>query len=730
MPTTYPQKLTPHSPFLAFVSSTQQFDTQLSQYVNSSYVQEKYQQLLGCGNVNLTNTTNLYARYTTSVICNAIVQNSIKPCALSSADSPPLCAESCAQQATIQAYQKLAYSCYAAYAFAGVEEEVKPLFSTNQHHNGRVGLSGGRVARMSALEGNTSDSPSYEIPAIGGVAEGSHRRYGDTSESEAYGEAPESRRGYGPPTTGKRNGSLSSQSVLGAMDDPSSPNTEGQISSPEGIASGQSEQLPFFKDYYSEDEIHPNDKVSTLWAYSPRAGDEFELERGDMLKVVGIWDDGWATGVRIKDRAEDYDGKHKVQRDSGVSNGSGRGDSPPPSGELKAFPLVCVCLPEYWKQTIEGDDSSENGVSGPPHGFGRLQSPSLADTVCYLLLLRLKGGFLGAMSKESVFELLDYFHSQGGNFIDTANNYQSEQSEMWIGEWLHKHPGIRDEMVIATKYTTCFSSYKSHDNIIHSNSAGNGSKSLHVSIRNSLHKLKTDYIDILYVHWWDFTTSIPELMQSLNTVVQQGKVIYLGVSDTPAWIVSKANQYARDHGLRQFVVYQGQWSAAGRDFERDIIPMCADEGMGLAPWGSLGGGNFKTKKQREEMKGEGRNMGAPSENHIKLTDALEKIADRKSTAITSVALAYVMHKAPYVFPIVGGRKIEHLKGNIEALSLELSDDDMAEIDGAAPFDIGFPLNFLSQKPGGAKGPGDLWLMDMAGHFDYVEASKPIKPSKV
>ena len=198
---------------------------------------------------------------------------------------------------------------------------------------------GGRVARMSALEGNSSDSPSYGIPAIGGIAEGSHRHYGDTSESEAYGEAADSRRGFGPPTTGKRNGSLSSQSILGAMDDPSSPNTEGQNSSPEGVASGQSEQLPFFKDYYSEDEIHPNDKVATLWAYTPRAGDEFELERGDMLKVVGIWDDGWATGVRIKDRAEDYDGKHKAQRDSGVSNGSGRGDSPPPSGELKAFPV-------------------------------------------------------------------------------------------------------------------------------------------------------------------------------------------------------------------------------------------------------------------------------------------------------------------------------------------------------------------------------------------------------
>ena len=336
---------------------------------------------------------------------------------------------------------------------------------------------------------------------------------------------------------------------------------------------------------------------------------------------------------------------------------------------------------------------------------------------------------MGAMKKESVFELLDYFHSQGGNFIDTANNYQNEQSESWIGDWLASRPGIRDQMVIATKYTTAFTTYKGHDGIIQSNTAGNGSKSLHVSINASLQKLKTDYIDMLYLHWWDFTTSIPELMQSLNTIVQQGKVIYLGVSDTPAWFVSKANQYARDHGLRQFVVYQGQWSAANRDFERDIIPMCASEGMGLAPWGALGGGEFKTKKQRKDLKksGEGgRNMGGPSESHLKLTDKLEEIANKKKTAITSIALAYVMHKAPYVFPIVGGRKIEHLKGNIEALGLELSDEDMSDIDNAAPFDVGFPMNFLG-GPKGAKGPGDVWLTNMAGHFDYVESGKPIRP---
>ena len=279
-------------------------------------------------------------------------------------------------------------------------------------------------------------------------------------------------------------------------------------------------------------------------------------------------------------------------------------------------------------------------------------------------------------------------------------------------------------MVVATKYTTSYTSYKGHDDKIHSNSVGNGTKSLHVSLRNSLKKLQTDYLDILYVHWWDFTTSIPELMQSLNTVVQQGKVLYLGVSDTPAWVVSKANQYARDHGLRQFVVYQGQWSAANRDFERDIIHMCAAEGMGMAPWGALGGGNFKTKKQREEMAGEGRQM-PPSPAHEKATEALEQIAKAKGTAVTSVALAYVMHKAPYVFPIVGGRKVEHLKGNIDALSLDLSAEDIQAIESAYPFEVGFPMNFL----GGTGKQADVWLTYMGGHFDYVEGAKPIPPQK-
>lgn len=330
---------------------------------------------------------------------------------------------------------------------------------------------------------------------------------------------------------------------------------------------------------------------------------------------------------------------------------------------------------------------------------------------------------MGEMTKETAFEVLDYYHSQGGNFIDTANNYQAEQSEIWVGEWL-KSRGLRDQMVIATKYTSAFTSYQGYNgDVIHSAFGGNNAKSLRTSVDASLKKLQTEYIDILYLHWWDFTTSIPEIMLSLNDLVHQGKVIYLGVSDTPAWIVSKANEYARNHGLRQFVVYQGLWNAAKRDFERDILAMCAAEGMGIAPWGALGSGKLKSAKQRELGNAEGRKSGPVTEKEIKVSNALEEIANAKSTAITSVALAYVMHKAPYVFPIVGGRKVEHLKGNIEALALELSEEDISKIEGAADFDLGFPSNFLSRKPGGIKGPGDVWFSNIQGVFDYVETPK-------
>ncbi|KAM7200060.1 Carcinoembryonic antigen-related cell adhesion molecule 1 [Naviculisporaceae sp. PSN 640] len=519
-------------PFLAFVKDAESFDQELQKYVQTYYVQEKYQTILGCGGVDLGNTTELYARFTTTVICNAIVQESITRCKLTPENSRPLCADTCAQFARSEFYvtqnrdlcqnrgsnaereiradfttcalpadslssddciqgiqnepDNCGYGtstiglcsycasggqnstdtcCYnsnaegrcanvvlpsitqtmnfpaptststpsatsspvtkdggrglAAGAIAGIVigSVVAALLLAfllwyclvgkkrrgsqngsvfNQPSPARKGpptaqvgqnvpqgyevLPGGRIARMSALENHSAESPSRHgarnigtgatMTSAAGYTAGSRRRGDDHSSSDGFGDSPaQSDRGTSgvlrpPPTAMRRNGSLSSSSILGG-EDPQSPTSAGGMSSPQGMASQQSEQLPFFRDYYSHDDIHPGDRVAVLWAYQPRAADEFALERGDMLKVVGIWDDGWATGILVDERAEEWEARRQAQRDSGVSNTSGRlrDPSPPVSGEIKAFPLVCVCLPEHWKKTIDGDGSTETGSS-------------------------------------------------------------------------------------------------------------------------------------------------------------------------------------------------------------------------------------------------------------------------------------------------------------------------------------------------------------------------------
>ncbi|KAH7328132.1 hypothetical protein B0I35DRAFT_486178 [Stachybotrys elegans] len=506
--------------FLRYVTDRESFDNGLSTYVNSVYIQERYQSRFQCDNVNFDSPSYYFARFTTSVLCNAIVQNSVPRCGLSSQDSHPLCASDCADFALSEALitsnstlcgqpasdlnalirsdyvvcseperalsgtdcisaidnepENCGYGdnliglcsycagggvngtetcCYnsntedrcqgvelpnltttivltprrlpdenedegsggglSGGAIAGIVIGVLAglgligalLFFClrkrgqrpgsqkgsifNQPSPARKGpsmaqskqvapqgyevLPGGRIARMSALEGHSGDSSSHRHGASvtsaatgAGVAYMGARKAGDRSSSSDFGESISEHRGAlhrPPPTASRRNGSLSSSSVLGGSV-PQSPTTG--YSSPQGVASQQSEQLPFFKDYYSPDDIHTSDKVAVLWAYQPRAADEFALERGDMLKVVGIWDDGWATGVMLDERAEDWEARRQTQRDSGVSNTSGRRESPTVAlGEIKAFPLVCVCLPEHWRKTIEGDGSTEAGSSGP-----------------------------------------------------------------------------------------------------------------------------------------------------------------------------------------------------------------------------------------------------------------------------------------------------------------------------------------------------------------------------
>ncbi|KAI9454954.1 NADP-dependent oxidoreductase domain-containing protein [Russula earlei] len=338
---------------------------------------------------------------------------------------------------------------------------------------------------------------------------------------------------------------------------------------------------------------------------------------------------------------------------------------------------------------------------------------------------------MGSMNKENSFKLLDAYFDLGGNFIDTANNYQDETSEEFIGEWAQKR-GIRDQLVIATKYSTNFK--RGQDQVTHKvNYSGNNAKSLQISVEASLKKLRTTYIDILYVHWWDWTTSVEEIMNALHNLVVQGKVLYLGISDTPAWIVPKANQYAKDHGKTPFSIYQGKWSVLDRSFERDIIPMAYYEGLALAPWDVLGGGKIRSdaEEARRRQSGEkGRMIRGPdwerTEEERNVCLVLEQVAKEVGVeSVTSVAIAYLLHKTPYVFPIVGGRKVEHLKQNIQALDISLSPEQISRIDGVRPFDIGFPHTIVGHSAATSVFGKNLILHN----YDSIPAQQVITPGK-
>ncbi|KAJ5233790.1 Aldo/keto reductase [Penicillium citrinum] len=337
-------------------------------------------------------------------------------------------------------------------------------------------------------------------------------------------------------------------------------------------------------------------------------------------------------------------------------------------------------------------------------------------------------GLMGSMDKESSFNLLNAFYEAGGNFIDTANAYQDQQSEQWLGEWMQARQN-RDSMVLATKFSLDYRGYDLGKGPHIANFSGNSRRAIHVSIRDSLRNLQTDYIDIYYVHYWDYTTSIKEVMDALHILVEQGKVLYLGASDIPAWIVAAANTYAIDHGKTPFSIYQGRWNLLKRDFERDIIPMARQFNMALAPWDVLGGGKFQSKAEIERRNNAGETLRSrpggvahQTEDEIRISEALAKVASEHGIeSLTAIALSYVMSKAGNVFPIVGGRKVDHLKDNIQALSIKLTQKQIEYLESVKPFEIGFPHDFIPADPNVT---GDSFLIARTNAMKFPNAYRP------
>jgi aryl-alcohol dehydrogenase-like predicted oxidoreductase len=288
-------------------------------------------------------------------------------------------------------------------------------------------------------------------------------------------------------------------------------------------------------------------------------------------------------------------------------------------------------------------------------------------------------------SVEECRELFGAYAEAGGNVIDTANAYTNGASERIVGELLGAD---RDRFVVATKYTMTSDGTDP-------NASGNHRKSLQRSLERSLDRLCTDHIDLLWVHIWDPDTPVEETMRALDDAVRAGKVLYIGISDTPAWVVSRANALADWHGWSPFIGLQLPYSLVQRDIERELLPMAGALGLSVAAWSPLAAGVLSGKFTRSGPDGPTRvNPGDISERDRRIATEVDAVADELGVSSSQVALAWVMARRPLVHPIIGARRLDQLAGNLAAVQLSLPDEAARRLDEVSAIELGFPLDSI------------------------------------
>lgn len=290
--------------------------------------------------------------------------------------------------------------------------------------------------------------------------------------------------------------------------------------------------------------------------------------------------------------------------------------------------------------------------------------------------------------RENSFKILDAFAEAGGNFVDTANIYKLGTSEKIIGEYISNHD--RDYFVIATKYTL-------KDNLTNPNASGNNRKNMMRSVEESLRRLNTDFIDVFYLHIWDDITPIDEVLRGMDDLVRQGKVNYIAISDTPAWVVAKGNTLAELMGWSQFVALQVEYSLIARTPERELINMAKHFGMTVTPWAPLGGGALTGKYLRGEqgrIKPESKRL---DERSTGITKAVMEVADELGVSASNVALKWTMQQGFSCIPIVGATKLSQLEDNLKTVDVNLSAEHLAKLDKASAIELGFPGDFFREE---------------------------------
>lgn len=297
----------------------------------------------------------------------------------------------------------------------------------------------------------------------------------------------------------------------------------------------------------------------------------------------------------------------------------------------------------------------------------------------------------GSSVKDSE-AILDRYIELGGNFVDTANIYTKGHSEKIIGDHLGHDPQKRDRLVIATKFS-------GNLYIGDPNGGGSNRKSILAACEQSLRRLRTDYIDLYWLHNWDKLTPIEETMAALHDLVQAGKVRYIGVSDTPAWKVAQAQLIAQFRGWAPFIGLQIEYSLLERTVEGELIPMAEELGLGVTPWSPLKSGILSgkyTRKNAETVKPEGRQWAAGflDEKSYAVIDELERIARELDTTVARVALAWVQARPAVSSTIIGARTLAQLDDNVMALEVKLTPEQTAALDALTRPKLNFPAEFL------------------------------------
>jgi len=288
--------------------------------------------------------------------------------------------------------------------------------------------------------------------------------------------------------------------------------------------------------------------------------------------------------------------------------------------------------------------------------------------------------------------MLEAYGAAGGNFVDTANHYTNGSSERIVGELV---AGDRHRWVLATKYTL-------NGRPSDPNAGGNHRKSLVQALEGSLRRLRTDYVDLYWVHAWDFVTPVEEIMRALDDAVRAGKVLYVGVSDAPAWAVARANTLAELRGWSPFVGLQIQYGLAERTPERDLLPMAAELDIGVTAWGVLGGGALTGKYAPGAPRPPGSRFEQGTwgdafltERNLAIAAEVARVAAELGATPTQVAVAWVLRRRPgVVVPILGARRLPQLEEALRALEIALPPEAEARLDAASAVPLGFPHDFL------------------------------------